>query len=98
MGTVNPNKAGLVLGTLIGAWHLIWGVLVAVGWAQAILNFVFWIHFLAPPFSVQQFQPGLALILILVTGAIGYVMGYVLGVLWNWINRDSSQPEEKRLA
>lgn len=87
MGAINPNKAGLVLGTLYGGWHLVWAVLVGIGWAQAILNFVFWIHFLSSPFKTQVFRPEVALILILATAAIGYVLGYVLGVLWNWIHK-----------
>ena len=87
MGTVSPRKTGLVLAALYGGWHLLWATLVALGWAQAILNFVFWMHFLASPFKVQAFQPGVALILILVTTLLGYVLGYVLGVLWNWIHK-----------
>jgi hypothetical protein len=87
MGTVNPNKAGLVLGALIGGWHFLWAILVAAGWAQVLLNFVFWIHFLKPPYTVVPFSAGIALILIVVTAIFGYAMGYVLGVLWNWIHR-----------
>jgi hypothetical protein len=87
VGTVNPNKAGLVLGALIGGWHVLWALVVAAGWAQAVLNFVFWMHFLKPPYTVGAFSAGIALIFILVTTAFGYAMGYVLGVLWNWIHR-----------
>jgi hypothetical protein len=87
MGTVNPNKVGLVLGALYGGWHLLWSVIVAVGWAQPLLNFVFWMHFLVPPYVVAPFQARVALILIVVTSAVGYAIGYVLGVLWNWIHR-----------
>jgi len=87
MGTVNPNKAGLVLGVLIGGWHLLWAILVAAGWAQVLLNFVFWMHFIRPPYTVGPFSAGIALILIVVTATFGYAMGYVLGVLWNWIHR-----------
>ena len=87
MGTVNPNKAGLVLGALIGGWHVLWALVVAAGWAQLVLNFVFWMHFLKPPCTVGAFSAAIALILILVTTAFGYAMGYVLGVLWNWIHR-----------
>jgi hypothetical protein len=87
MGSVNPNKAGLVLGSLIGGWHVLWALLVAVGWAQWVINFVFWMHFLKPPYVVGAFHPGVALILVLVTTSIGYVMGYILGLLWNWIHR-----------
>jgi hypothetical protein len=26
----NPNKVGLVIGALIGGWHLVWSILVLV--------------------------------------------------------------------
>jgi hypothetical protein len=87
MGTVNPNKAGLVLGTLLGGWDFLWAVLVAAGWAQAVLNFVFWMHFIKPPYTVGTFNAGIALVLILVTSVIGYAAGYILGVLWNSIHK-----------
>ena len=87
MGTVSPNKIGLALGALIGGWHVGWALLVAVGWAQWVLNFVFWMHFLKPPYTVGPFSAGIAVILILVTATVGYVFGYIFGVLWNWIHR-----------
>jgi hypothetical protein len=87
MGTVNPNKAGLVLAALLGGWHFLWAVLVAAGWAQAVLNFVFWMHFIKPPYTVGPFSAGIALILILVTSVIGFAAGYILGVLWNAIHK-----------
>ena len=88
MGIIKPNKVGLVLGALMGAWHLCWVLLVAVGWAQPVLNFVFWMHFLNQPYTVRAFQPGVAAILIAITAATGYVTGYVLGMLWNCIHRE----------
>jgi hypothetical protein len=87
VGTVNPNRTGLILGTLAGGWHVIWALLVAAGWAQTVINFVFWAHFVAPAPLVQPFHGGVAVLLIVVTAALGYVVGYILGVLWNWIHR-----------
>ena len=87
MGTVNPNKAGLALGAMLGGWHVLWVLLVAAGWAQAIINFYFRIHFLTPAWTVEGFQAGLAATLVVVTSALGYVFGYVLGVLWNRLHR-----------
>lgn len=86
MGSVNPNRAGLVLATLLGGWHFLWALLVAAGWAQPVINFVFYIHFLSPGWMVGPFQAGIALVLVLVTAALGYAGGYLLGVLWKWIH------------
>jgi hypothetical protein len=87
MGTVNPNKAGLTVGVMLGGWHFLWALLVAAGWAQAIINFVFRIHFLTPAWTVEGFHTGLAVTLVLVTAALGYASGYVLCVLWNRLHR-----------
>ena len=87
MGAVSPHKAGLVLGALYSGWHFLWAVLVAFGWAQSVINFVFWIHFIKPIYVIGPFNAGVALMLIVVTGAIGYAFGYILGALWNWIHR-----------
>ena len=87
MPTVNPNRAGLVLGTAIGGFHVVWALLVAFGWAQAALDFVFWIHFLTPAYSVTPFVAARAVLLIAVTATIGYVIGYTLAAVWNWIHR-----------
>lgn len=87
MESVNPNKAGLVLGALLGGWHTLWAALVATGCAQAVVNFAFWIHFIKPVYVIEQFRFSIALILIVVTAAIGYLVGFILATLWNWVHR-----------
>jgi hypothetical protein len=83
----NPNKVGLVIGALLGGWHLFWSLLVAVGWAQPFLDFIFWAHMIRSIYVVKAFEPIAALTLIVITSMIGYVFGCVGAVLWNRMHR-----------
>ena len=38
---VNSIKLGIAFGALLGGAHLLWALLVALGWAQSLMNFVF---------------------------------------------------------
>ena len=87
MAFINPNKAGLALAAFFGAWHLLWSVLVALGWAQVLIDFVFWIHFIKPVYVIDIFSPGRALLLIAITSAVGYLFGCTFAFLWNRFHR-----------
>ncbi len=84
---LNPNKTGLALGGLLSLWHAAWAALVALGLAQALLNFVFSIHFLANPYLVREFSLGVALTLVVVTFAVGYILGWVFAMIWNKLHK-----------
>ena len=51
---LNPNKTGVALGALMGLWHLVWGLFVAMGLASVIMDFIYGIHFLNNPFFLEQ--------------------------------------------
>jgi hypothetical protein len=70
---VNSVKAGITFGALLGVWHLCWSLLVAFGWAQPLIDFVFWLHFIRPVYVVQPFSLPIAVVLIVVTSVIGFV-------------------------
>lgn len=87
MGNISPNKAGLALAALLGGWHLTWSLLVALGLAQPLIDFLFWIHFIKPVYVIEPFEIVRAAILVLVTAGIGYVTGFAFGLLWNRLHR-----------
>ncbi|HYA27404.1 MAG TPA: hypothetical protein VEI95_01195 [Acidobacteriota bacterium] len=80
---VNPMRAGVTFGTLLGVWHLCWSLLVALGWAQPLIDFVFWMHFIRPVYVIQPFSLPVAAVLIVVTFVTGFVLAFLFALLWN---------------
>jgi hypothetical protein len=76
-----------VIGALIGGWHVIWALLVLIGWAQPIIDFVFWAHMIQPIYVVKPFDPLAAVALIVITSVIGYIFGLLGAVIWNRLHR-----------
>lgn len=80
---ISKGKTGLTFGFLMGFIHLMWGVLVALGIAQALLNFIFNVHMLSIPIVVMPFNLVKALGLIIVTFIVGYIFGWLMAYFWN---------------
>lgn len=84
---MDKNKVGLIVGAFLGLWHLTWSLLVALGLAQMLLDFIYSIHFLNNPFTVAQFSISKAATLVVVTAIIGYVVGYLFAALWGFVQK-----------
>lgn len=80
---ISKNKTGLTFGFLISFMHLIWSVLVALGVAQVLINFVFSLHMLVMPIVVMPFNLVKALGLIIITFIVGYIFGWLMAFFWN---------------
>lgn len=82
----DKNKAGLVSGALLGGFHLVWTILVATGFAQAIYEFVLWAHMIHISIVIGPFDITAAVTLVIMTSIIGYVVGYVSAWVWNKVH------------
>lgn len=80
---MTPNKVGLVVGALLGGWHILWALLVLTGVAQALLDFIFWAHMIQSIYIVKAFDISAALTLVIITFVMGYAFGFVGAIFWN---------------
>ena len=84
---LSAAKLGLIVGTFLGVFHACWALLVASGYAQPILDWIFWLHFLNNPLRVDPFGASRAFGLIALTSVIGYIYGAGFALIWNWFHR-----------
>ncbi len=54
-----------------------------LGWAQRIIDFIFWAHMIKPIDVIKRFDITAALTLIVITASIGYIFGYIGAIIWN---------------
>jgi len=87
MTQLNPKKTALTLGVFFAGVHVLWSVLVAFGVAQAVLDFVFWLHMIRAVYLVDTFNLVASLSLVLMTFVMGGVVGFVFAKIWNWLHR-----------
>lgn len=83
----NPNKVGIVFAVLLGGLHLLWSVLIALGVAQSFYDFVLWAHMIHLPLVVGPFDMTAAVVLVLMTAVMGYLVGNVGARVWNRLHR-----------
>jgi len=76
-------QTGLIAGLCLSSLHLSWIVLILLGWAQPLMDFIFQLHMLNSPFQVQPFSIGLAVSLVIITFVIGAFYGLVFVLIKN---------------
>lgn len=79
---IQPHKVGLVTAVLLGGFHLGWAILVFLGIAQTIYDYILWAHMIHISFTIGPFDPTAAASLIVMTTVLGYIFGYIGAVVW----------------
>ena len=80
---IDKNKTGLTFGFLISFFHLVWSILVALGIAQTLLNFILNLHMIDSATTVMPFNLIKAVGLIVITFVVGYISGWLMAFFWN---------------
>lgn len=83
MHKINESSAGLAVGLFFGLAHLAWSALVAVKLARPLMDWVLRLHFVELSYAIAPFKFGTALLLVIVTFMVGYIVGWVIAALWN---------------
>ncbi len=83
MNQLNPRTTGFIVGTFVGGCHLVWVVLVALGFAQTLVNFMLWAHMVNMSYTVAPFDLTAAATLVILTTVMGYVAGNIFARIWN---------------
>lgn len=86
---INPIKAGVAVGAVVGGGHLFWSIMVLLRWAAPLLGFILRLHFIVLPISIAPFEAGTAAMLVGLTFTVGFVGGWVLATLWNALQQTS---------
>lgn len=89
MEKLSKAKTGLALGLFLAVVHAAWAILVALGVAQGLIDWVTEMHMMDNPYIVFDFSLGAAIGLLVLTFVIGYVLGWVFAALWNSLRKSS---------
>ena len=84
---MKEKKVALVVGSFIALVHLVWVILVALGWAQPLIDFSARMHSVTTPVTVLPFDFARSLFLVIIAFCVGYVFGYVFATLWNKLHK-----------
>jgi hypothetical protein len=98
MPYLNPFKAAVSVGTVLGAWHFMWVSCVAFGIAKPILDFILSLHFLQFDYALSPFAWSTALTLVGLTFTIGAVFGALFAAVWNWLSGREPRRSSERPA
>jgi len=84
---LNVSNTAIATAIVFGGYHLLWSILVFIGYAQRVIDFVLWAHFIKPVYTIEPFEISRAAVLLLLTTVVGYVVGGGFAIIWNALHR-----------
>ena len=84
---LNQHTTGLTLGAFAGVVHIFWSLLVALGLAQPLTDWIYWLHFVNNPLRIRQFEITTSIMLVVITSLVGYAVGFVFANVWNFLHK-----------
>ena len=88
---LDQHRTGLVVGLFVGAWHVLWALLVWTGWGQPLVEFILWAHMVHLQYIVGPFDITASATLAAVTALAGYAFGFFFAVIWNSLHRGNAK-------
>lgn len=81
------HQFGLALGLFAGFMHLVWSVVVGLGYGQEWIDYSAKMHMVSVGTEVLPFSMSSAVSVVLMALVCGYIMGYVLGTIWGVVQK-----------
>ncbi|MDD5012426.1 MAG: hypothetical protein PHQ66_02150 [Candidatus Nanoarchaeia archaeon] len=76
------NKPALAIAVFVSVLHALWLILVASGFAQVLMDWIYSLHMLSNPFIVMSFDMVNAIILLIVPALMSYIAVLLFGLVW----------------
>lgn len=80
---LDNNRVGLTTGIVFSGVHFVWALLVALGLAKPLADFVVGMHFMQNPMAMTSFSLGKALMLVVLAFVVAYAVGWLFASVYN---------------
>ena len=83
VNTLNVKQSAMAFGTIFFIIHLVWVIIVALGFGQSVFDWLSSTHFLKDFHEIASFDLVTAIVLLVRAYIAGLVFGWLLAICWN---------------
>ncbi len=84
---INQKKFALSIALFAAVMHLIWSLVVLLGFGQRWVDFATRMHFMSNPITVMPFTFAHALGLIVMAFVVAYIVSSIFALIWNNVHK-----------